>query len=246
MGRTVISHTVVSIGTTHPQNVAGLGRDARVAADWGVRHVMAVAAVSAQDERGVQRLFVLPPDVLRGQLSAIEPARAQAVRVGALGSAQNAAVAAEFLSGVNVPVVFDPVMYASAGGALYQGDPTAAVRTFLDGVHAIVTPNVEEAQRLTGRSIASAVDLISAGNDLLARGFAAVLLKGGHLSGDPTDVLVTCDGAQTFTDTRLPQRMRGTGCTLAMALACELAQGRDLIAAVKGARAYVRANIARS
>ena len=76
----MISHTVVSIGTTHPQNVAGLGRDARVAADWGVRHVMAVAAVSAQDERGVQQLFVLPPDVLRGQLGAIEPARAQAVR----------------------------------------------------------------------------------------------------------------------------------------------------------------------
>lgn len=242
----MISHTVVSIGTTHPQNVAGLGRDARVAADWGVRHVMAVAAVSAQDERGVHQLFVLPADVLRGQLSAVEPAHAHAVRVGALGSAENAAVAAEFLSRVSVPVIFDPVMYASAGGALYQGDAMAAVRAFLDRVHAIVTPNVEEAQRLTGRSIASAGDFPAAGSDLLARGASAVLLKGGHLHGEPTDVLVTDGGVESFTDTRLPQRMRGTGCTLAMALACELAQGRDLVAAVKGARAYVRANIARS
>jgi len=242
----VISYTVVSIGTTHPQNVAGLGRDARVAADWGVRHVMAVAAVSAQDERGVQQLFVLPPDVLRGQLGAVEPARAHAVRVGALGSAENVAVVTECLAGLSIPIVFDPVMHASAGGALYQGDALAAVRSFLDRVHAIVTPNVEEAQRLTGRSIASAAEFIAAGNDLLALGLPAALMKGGHLAGEPTDVLVTDERVETFADTRLPQRMRGTGCTLAMALACELAQGRDLVAAVKGARAYVRANIARS
>jgi hydroxymethylpyrimidine/phosphomethylpyrimidine kinase len=237
---------VISIGTTHPRNVAGLGRDARVAADWGVMHLMAVAAVSAQDERGVHDLYPLPPGVLRGQLSALDFTTARAVRVGAMGSAENAAVVAEFVNGVNAPVVFDPVMYASAGGSLYAGDALEAVRAFARRVPSILTPNVDEAQRLAGLRIAGVDDMIAAGKTLLQSGATAVIVKGGHLEGDPIDVLVSREGVQTFTDERLAGQLRGTGCTLAMALACELAVGRNLADAVQGARAYVRANIARS
>jgi hydroxymethylpyrimidine/phosphomethylpyrimidine kinase len=86
--------------------------------------------------------------------------------------------------------------------------------------------------------------MIAAGARLLRDGARAALVKGGHLAGDPVDVLVTSEGVQTFTGSRLPQTMRGTGCTLAMALACELALGRTLSESVKGARAYVRENIA--
>ena len=236
----------MSVGTTHPANVAGLGRDARVAADWGVAHVMAVAAVSAQDERGLHELFALPPGVLRGQLGAIDIGSARAVRIGALGSKENARVATEFLEHAAIPIIFDPVMHASAGGSLYTDDGLGAVRVFLHRVAAIVTPNLEEAQQLTGIAIASTDDMIAAGKALVDRGARAALVKGGHLGGDPVDVLVTKDGVETFSDTRLPRKMRGTGCTLAMALACELALGRELVDAVKGARAYVRTNIARS
>ncbi|HEY9179158.1 MAG TPA: bifunctional hydroxymethylpyrimidine kinase/phosphomethylpyrimidine kinase [Candidatus Baltobacteraceae bacterium] len=241
-----MSTPVVSIGTTHPANVAGLGRDARVAADWGVKHVMAVAAVSAQDERGVHDLFALPPGVLRGQLGAIDVGTARAVRVGAMGSKQNAIVASEFLEHLEVPVVFDPVMDASAGGSLYADDALAAVRLFLHRVRTIVTPNTGEAQRLTGIAISGVDEMIAAGKALVERGARAAIVKGGHLPGDPVDVLVAHDVVETFVEPRLPQMMRGTGCTLAMALACELALGRSLPDALKGARAYVRANIARS
>lgn len=241
-----MSTPVVSIGTTHPANVAGLGRDARVAADWGVTHVMAVAAVSAQDERGVHDLFALPPGVLRGQLAAIELSSARAVRVGAMGSKENAIVATDFLEHLDVPVVFDPVMHASAGGSLYTDDALGAVRVFLHRVPSIVTPNIDEAQQLTGIAIRSVDDMIEAGKALVERGARAAFVKGGHLEGDPVDVLVSADGVETFGDSRLPHKSRGTGCTLAMALACELALGRSLIDAAKGARAYVRANIARS
>lgn len=237
---------VVSIGTTHPLNVAGLGRDARVAAEYEVVHAMAVAAVSAQDEHGVRALFPIPDAVLRAQLGAIDLARAGAVRVGALGNAENAAVAAAFLENESSPVIFDTVMGSSAGGSLYAGNALQAVRLFLERVRPIVTPNVDEAQRLTGIAIASVDDAISAGEHLVSAGARAALVKGGHLPGDPIDVLVTASGVETFDGTRLAQKMRGTGCTLAMALACELALGRDLVTAVKGARAYVRANIARS
>lgn len=237
---------VVSIGTTHPLSLAGVGRDARVAHEYGVAHATAIAAISAQNERGVFDLFVLPPDVLRAQLDAIDITRAGAIRVGALGSIRNADVAAAALLHATAPIVFDPVMSASAGGSLYEGDALRAVRTFLSRVPVILTPNLDEAQTLTGMQIGSVDDMAAVGKEFVERGARAALVKGGHLSGDPVDVLVSTDGVETFADTRLAQRMRGTGCTLAMALACELALGRDLVAAVKGARACVRANIARS
>lgn len=241
-----MSALVASIGTTHPLNVAGLGRDARVAAEYEVAHAMAVAAVSAQDEHGVHALFPIPDALVRAQLAAIDFASAGAVRVGALGNAENAAVAAAFLENAVAPVVFDTVMGSSAGGSLYAGDAARAVHSFVERVPAIVTPNVDEAQRLTGIGIQNVDDMIAAAKHLLSTGARAVLVKGGHLPGDPIDVLVSRDGIETFAGARLAQKMRGTGCTLAMALACELALGRDLVTAVKGARAYVRANIARS
>lgn len=238
---------VASIGTTHPRNVAGLGLDACIAAEYGLAHEMAVAAVSAQDEHGVHDLFALPPNVLRGQLEAIAFDGVAAVRIGALGSAGNAQTAGEFLQRhPAVPAVFDPVMCASAGGSLYVGDALDAVRGFVRRAAVIVTPNIEEAERLTGMTIRSVDEMIAAGRHLLRHGARAALVKGGHLPGEPVDVLVTRVGVETFTDRRLPGKTRGTGCSLAMALACEIARGCNLVNAVKGARAYVRANIARS
>lgn len=237
---------VVSIGTTHPRNVAGIGRDARIAAEYGVEHAMAVAAISAQDERGVHGIFPVSADVLRAQLSAIDVRSAAAVRVGALGTARNAIVAGEWLHDAGVPVVFDSVMRASAGGSLYADDALEAVRAFAERSACILTPNIEEAEQLSGTAIRSVEEMAAAGKLLVLRGARAALVKGGHLAGEPVDVLVTAQTVETFSDTRLPQRMRGTGCTLAMALACEIARDGDFGAAVRGARAYVRANIARS
>lgn len=237
---------VASIGTTHPRNVAGLGLDAHIAAGYGVRLAMAVAAVSAQDEQGVHELFAIPAGVLRAQLATIAFADVDAVRVGALGSVENALIAAEFLQAhCKIPPVFDPVMRASAGGSLYAGDALQAVRAFAERAGAILTPNLEEASQLAQIDVRDVDGMIAAGRRLLEGGARAVLVKGGHLTGDPVDVLVTRVGVETFADRRLPGKTRGTGCRLAMGIACELAQRKNLLEAVKGARAYVRANIAR-
>jgi hydroxymethylpyrimidine/phosphomethylpyrimidine kinase len=242
----VSSPLVLSIGTTHPRNVAGIGLDARIACEYGVVHAMALAAVSAQDERGVHGLFVLPAHVFRGQLAAIPLREVAAVRVGALGNAENARIAAQALEGAGVPPVFDPVMRASAGGSLYEGEAPDAVREFIEHAHPIVTPNLEEASQLAHMEIVDADAMIAAGHRLLDLGARAAIVKGGHLTGEPVDVLVTRVGVEVFADTRLPRSMPGTGCTLAMALACEIARGHNLVDAVKGARAYVRAKMARS
>lgn len=234
---------VVSVGMTHPQNIAGLGLDVRIAAEYGVRHAMVVAAVSAQDDRGVHQVVPLEPTFVQQQLQAARLRDAAAVRVGALGRACTFAAVAAALHGQRV--IIDPVMRSSAGGSLYVDDPLQALRWFSGGAHTIVTPNIEEAHQLTGLHIAGRDDMITAGEQLVRDGTGVALVKGGHLPGEPIDILVSEDGVETFAAPRLPGKTRGTGCMLAMALACELALGRDLVDAVKGARAFVRTNIAR-
>jgi hydroxymethylpyrimidine kinase/phosphomethylpyrimidine kinase len=238
-----MSVTVVSIGTTHPANAAGIGLDARIAAAYGVRHASAIAAVSAQDAAGVHALHVVPPAMLRAQLQSLPSAAAY--RLGALGNSVSTEIVGAFLAAATVPIVIDPVLRASAGGSLYEDDPSSAQQQLILHSRAIVTPNVAEAQHLTALQIDGVDAMIAAGRQLVTRGARAALVKGGHLTGDPVDVLVEDAEAQAFRGSRLEGNTRGTGCTLAMALACELALGRSLREAVQGARAYVRANIAR-
>lgn len=234
---------VVSVGMTHPRNIAGIGLDIRVAAEYGVRHAAVVAAVSAQDDSGVQEIAVLDPRFIEKQIGAAGLREAAVVRIGALGSARTFDVLERAICGQQV--VVDPVMRSSAGGALYVDDPIPNLRSFSTGAFTIVTPNLEEAQLLTGLAIEDVDDMIAAAKRMVANGADAALVKGGHLPGEPVDVLAGGDALHTFSGTRLERKPRGTGCMLAMALACELALGRDLADAVKGARDYVRANIAR-
>jgi len=141
-----------------------------------------------------------------------------------------------------VPLVVDPVMVAKGGHALLDPSAEDALRDRLVPLAAVLTPNVPEAEVLLGRAIASIADMEAAGRALLDLGPAAVLMKGGHLDGDTvTDLLVTPHGVRRFEGPRVnTTATHGTGCTLASAIACSLAQGLDLVAAVARARAYVR------
>lgn len=237
---------VASIGTTHPWNIAGVGLDARVASEYGLPHVMAVAAVSAQDETGVHGVHAIPPQALQAQLDCL-PDEVAAFRIGALVSTQSVRVVAAYLRerAGRVPVVVDPVMAATLGGELRADDSLAeALRDELLSLPVIVTPNAGEAAHLLGMNVCGESDLRAAGERFVERGACAALVKGGHLEGEPVDVLVTGENSIVLRGERLPGSMRGTGCTLAAALACELARGTDLATAAKAARAYVRAKIA--
>jgi hydroxymethylpyrimidine/phosphomethylpyrimidine kinase len=238
--------TVASIGTTHPWNIAGVGLDARVMAENGLDHVMAIVAVSAQDQRGLHDVHVIPPNAVRAQLTSL-PGDVAAYRIGALVSSETVHLVARYLRerAAHVPVVVDPVISVTLGGAL-QSDAhlLAALREELLTLPVIVTPNVPETERLLDTRIARIEDVRAAGKELVQRGARAAYIKGGHLLGDPVDVLVTDSTEQTFSAERLSGSMRGSGCTLAAALAAELARGRDLVAAAAAAHTYVRAKIA--
>ncbi len=233
---------VVSIGTTHPWNVAGLGLDGRVCGEYGVRNAGVVVAVSAQDESGVHALHAIPSDVVRAQLAALP--HADAYRVGALAGAENVRAVAAFLRDrALTAIVVDPVFSATLGGALADESTYRALVAGIVPLRSIFTPNIPEAQRLLGRKIVTGDEMIAAAQSLQALGPRAVLLKGGHLDGDPVDILALPGEAHVYRAARLPGSMRGSGCVLAAALACELARGEQISAAVEGARAYVRAKI---
>jgi hydroxymethylpyrimidine/phosphomethylpyrimidine kinase len=236
---------VLSIGTTEPRNVAGIGRDIAVAAEYGCAVVTAVAAISAQDERGVRLLHVLASEVLEAQLDALARVRVGAVRVGALGCAANVVLVARRLETMaGVLAIVDPVTQASAGGALLESGAFAALRDELATLpNVLLAPNIAEAAALLGREPIGRGQMEGAAMELRERGAYGVLLKGGHLVGEPVDVLATRDGIEAFAAPRIAAQMGGTGCTLAMAIACELALGRALRQAVIAARAFVRAKM---
>jgi hydroxymethylpyrimidine kinase/phosphomethylpyrimidine kinase len=142
--------------------------------------------------------------------------------------------------------VVDPVFAASRGGELTDAGARRAVADELATLpNVILTPNLEEAAALLGVHPIDRAAIGDAAAALQVRGAQAVLLKGGHLEGDPVDAFATAAGVELFTEPRIAGEMHGTGCTLAMALACELAGGTPLAQAVAAARAYVRAEIAR-
>lgn len=238
---------VLSIGTTHPWNVAGVGRDLVVGCEMGVHVFTAVAAVSAQGGRGVTALEALPIDILTAQLATLPWDSAGAVRVGALPTlAAVRAVAEPLRLRPWLPAVVDPVQHASRGGELADASAAYGIRDELAILGSVVlTPNLDEAAFLLGRPTIERDALSEAAAALQARGPAAVLLKGGHLEGEPCDALATANGVELFTEPRIAGTMHGTGCTLAMALACELARGTPIAHAVHAARAYVRAQLAR-
>jgi len=238
---------VLSIGTTHPWNVAGTGRDLIVGARFGVRVFTAVAAVSAQGPHGVTALQRTERNLFRAQLATLPWDSAQATRVGALASAEAVEIVADALrSRPELVAVVDPAFAASRGGELVDAAGRIAYRDRLAVLgNAILTPNLAEAAELLGVELVDAASIGAAAAALRSRGCLAVLLKGGHLDGAPTDVLASAEGITPFTEPRIAGQMHGTGCTLAMALACELAGGKSLLDSVRSARAYVRTEIAK-
>jgi hydroxymethylpyrimidine/phosphomethylpyrimidine kinase len=170
-----------------------------------------------------------------------------AVKIGMVPGPAVAAALVRGLDGYEGPVVVDPVLAASSGGALWQG-PLEALWPLLRRA-TLVTPNAPEAAALSGRRVETLDDARAAAAALRAAGIAAVLIKGGHLSEAPdgtvTDLLVSAEAEQAFTRARsVGPSPRGTGCALSTAIAVERASGRPLVAAIERATAWLADRIA--
>ncbi len=221
---------------------AGIQADLKTFHQFGVFGTSVITAVTAQNTRGVRAWEALPVALVREQLDAVaEDLPPAAVKTGMLGSAALVREVAQGLARHALPgYVLDPVMVATSGDRLLDRDAERLVAEQLVPLAALVTPNLDEVEILTGAPVRDAPAMERAGRALLARGARAALIKGGHLSGDLVDVLVGPDGVEHFRHARLATTStHGTGCTLSAAIAAGLALGQPLGAAVRDALDFV-------
>lgn len=228
---------------------AGIQADLKTFAALGVYGASAIAALTAQNTRGVRGIHAVPAEFLRAQIDAVfSDLDIGAVKIGMVG-ARGAieAIATALKHWRPMHVVLDPVMVATSGDRLLAPDAIEALRTELIPLASIITPNLPEAAALLNEPLAAGEAAIEAqGQRLLALGCPAVLIKGGHGQGsESTDYLVRPDGMLALPAPRLAtQNTHGTGCSLSSAIAAGLAKGAALEAAVRNAKAFVSAAIA--
>lgn len=225
---------------------AGIQADIKTITALGAFAATAITALTAQNTLGVHGVMPVPQDFIRQQIDVVmSDIGADAIKIGMLGDSATIDTVCDALT-TDVPVVLDPVMVAKGGQALLATQAVETLRRRLLPRAAVITPNLPEAEALTGLTIRTEADMRTAAAALLAMGVPAVLLKGGHLeSATVTDLLATADGIEAFSAPRIETRhTHGTGCTTASAVAAGLAQGLSLRDAVVRARAYVRAAIA--
>ena len=226
---------------------AGIQADIKTAMALGAYASTAITALTVQDTRGVHAIHPIPPAFIAQQIAvALADPGADAIKTGMLGDAAVIEAVAMALAGVGLPLVIDPVMVAKGGAVLLETAALSALKRDLLPLATLLTPNLPEAELLTGLPIPDLAAMHHAAELLLTLGVPAVLLKGGHAAGDTvTDLLATETGIVAFTRPRLDTRhTHGTGCTLATAIACGLAAGMALPDAVERARNYVQAAIA--
>lgn len=221
---------------------AGIQADLKTFAAHRVHGLSAVAALTAQNTRGVSAVHVPDADFLRAQVRAcLDDFDIRAVKLGMLATADVIHAVGQLLAECDAPVVLDPVMVATSGAKLLQDDALAALRaTLLPRAH-LVTPNLPEAELLLGHPIADVDAMRAACAEFLAGGANAVLLKGGHLAGGDrvVDLFADAAGIHEIAHPRLALEAHGTGCTLASAIAANLCLGASLREARIAASEYV-------
>lgn len=242
---------VLSIAGSDPSGGAGIQADLKTIGALGGYGMAAITALTAQNTRGVTAVHVPPVAILVAQLEAVfADVRVDAVKIGMLADAAIVTAIAACLAAHEAPhIVLDPVLVATSGDELGAPGVVEAMRGSLVRQAALVTPNLPEAARLTGRPIATTLDAMrETARTLVEAGARAVLVKGGHLSGaEAVDVLFDGRTMQTFTAPRVDTaNTHGTGCTLSSAIATCLALGLDMPAAVERAKRYLTDALRRS
>ena len=240
---------LLSIAGSDSGGGAGVQADLKTFAALGCFGTSAITALTAQNTTGVRAIHPVPLDMLAAQIDAVvEDIGVDAVKIGMLHSAPTIETVAAALARHDLrQVVLDPVMVATSGAALIDPSAIAALVRLLFPRALLVTPNLDEAAMLVGRTLHTEADMAAAAQQLLDMGARAVLLKGGHLAGDTVADLLLQAGAPPLW-LRAPRiatpNTHGTGCTLSSAIAAYLALGDDLPLAVQQARDFVRAALA--
>lgn len=233
----------LTIAGWDPSGGAGVAQDLRTFAACDIWGLGAITAVTAQDTLEVHSWEPVPVELVRAQIEAMaRDIGVMATKTGMLATAAHVEMVARAARDLALgPLVVDPVLMASSGGALGTDGVCEAIRDALLAGAALVTPNLAEASALTGMAVTGMASMRDAARALRSLGARAALVTGGHLDGDAIDVLIDADGVfHDIASTRIASEDdHGTGCVLSAAIAARLAHGDDLVGAVRYAKGVV-------
>lgn len=249
MSNHVTPPILLTIAGFDPTGGAGIVADLKTFATHNCYGVAAVTALTVQSTQGVRSTHLTPAATLRAQIEALlDDCQIAGVKIGMLGNKANAAVVADVLARAKFPfVVLDPVVKAAAGGEdLLDSSGLKFLGEELLKLATVITPNVAEAELLTGMKIENVDGMKAAAEKLIERGARAVVITGGETE-KATDVLHDGTELQVFSGERVKsENTHGSGCTFASAIAAQLASGKQLADAVMLAKAYVTKAIEKS
>ena len=234
--------TALTIAGSDCSGGAGIQADLKTMTMNGVYAMSAITALTAQNTTGVRAIQESTPDFLKQQLDAIfEDIYPDAVKIGMVASSELIRVIADRLRHYEAKnIVVDPVMVATSGSALMQSDALQTLTEELLPLASLVTPNIPEAQVLSGLTIKTKEDMAAAARQIGDRYHCAVLLKGGHSVNDANDLLYAKGESVWFAGKRIDNpNTHGTGCTLSSAIAANLAKGFGLAESVRRAKDYI-------
>lgn len=239
--------TALTIAGSDTSGGAGIQADLKTMTMNGVFAMSALTALTAQNTVGVQGIFEVTPAFLGMQIDSVfTDIRPDAVKIGMVSSVELISVIAEKLTAYQAEnIVVDPVMVATSGAKLISDDAVSALKEKLLPLAAVVTPNIPEAEVLSGMQITCPEDMVTAAEKISKEYHCAVLCKGGHSMNDANDLLYHDGTYQWFNGKRIDNpNTHGTGCTLSSAIAANLAKGNDLETAVERAKEYISGALA--
>ena len=234
--------TALTIAGSDSSGGAGIQADIKTMTANGVFAMSAVTALTAQNTTGVTGIMEVSPEFLKEQIDCIfTDIRPDAVKIGMVSSAELIRAIAEKLKEYQAEnIVVDPVMVATSGAKLISDDAIGTLKEALLPMADIMTPNIPEAEVLSGMEVKTEEDMVKAAEKISRTYHCAVLLKGGHQLNDANDLLCRGEEHRWFYGKRIDNpNTHGTGCTLSSAIASNLAKGFDMETAVERAKAYI-------
>ena len=239
--------TALTIAGSDSSGGAGIQADIKTMTANGVYAMSAITALTAQNTTGVYGIMEVTPEFLANQLDCIfTDIRPDAVKTGMVSSSALIEVIAQKLTQYKAEnLVIDPVMVATSGAKLISDEAIETLKGKLLGLATLITPNIPEAQVLSGMDIRTAEDMERAAKAIYEAYGCAVLCKGGHQLNDANDLLYSKEGARWYQGRRIANpNTHGTGCILSSAIASNLAKGCSLDEAVERAKAYISGALA--
>jgi hydroxymethylpyrimidine/phosphomethylpyrimidine kinase len=235
----------LTIAGSDPSGGAGIQADLKTFHQHRVYGTSAITLVTVQNTVSVSHIEVLSADLVTRQINAVlSDIPPNAAKTGALGSVEVVKAVAKLANEFAFPLIVDPVMLSKHGTRLISIEAEAVLREELLPLAYLVTPNIPEAELLSGLEIKDQADMLRAARRLCAIGCRNVLIKAGHLDGPPVDLLFEGEQVTRFPGKRINSKhTHGTGCTLSAAITANLAMGMALAEAVDRAKRFVQAAI---